>query len=116
MVAPAFDYGAPVCLIIAQQYAQQTSKQNLQFLGGVGGKHPLATAAGDVCWMSTKQRHQFQTLTLVLHIAKGSSKKVFVACKNLIEEVHVRNWSSEVKLFCLNVISPGGTATLLEIV
>jgi len=24
MVAPAFDYGAPVCLIIAQQYAQQT--------------------------------------------------------------------------------------------
>jgi len=87
-----------------------------KFFLGVGGKHPLATAAGDVCWMSTKQRHQFQTLTLVLHIAKGSSKKVFVACKNLIEEVHIRNWSSEVKLFCLNVISPGGTATLLEIV
>ena len=69
--------------------------------GGVERKHFLAAAAGYMCWMPTKRRHAVADIViLALHITKGEhriSRRVFLECKKIAKEEHIRNWAYEVR-------------------
>ena len=102
VVAPVFDYGAPIW----SHYCSTTDLEKVQniayrFFLGVGRKHPLAAAAGDMCWMPTKWRHQLQTLSFWYYILqKGEnriSRRLFLECKKIAEEEHIRNCAYEVR-------------------
>ena len=99
LVAPVLDYEAPIW----SHYCSTTDLEKVQnrLYLGVGRKHPLAAAAGDMCWMPTKWRHQLQTLSFWHYILqKGEnriSKRVFLECKKKAEEEHIRNWVSVVR-------------------
>ena len=75
-MAPVFDYGAPIwsqCCLTAD--LEKALNRAYRFFLGVGRKHPLAAAAGDMCWMPTKQRHQLETSSFLRYLLqKGSTK------------------------------------------
>ena len=91
-------------LITAQQPTLKRSRiEPIDIFWEWAGKHPLAAAAGDVL-----DAHKMETSVSNLVI-------IFLVCKNLTEEVHIRNWASEVKSILAECnLLPSGTATLVE--
>ena len=72
MVASVFDYGAPVW----SHYCSTADLEKVQnrayrFFLGVGRKHPLAAAAGDVLDAHKTETSVSNLVIVVLHIAKG---------------------------------------------
>ena len=63
MVAPILDYGAPVwSRSCSSREAEKVQNQAYRYFLGVGSKHPLAAASGDMCWMPTSCRHKLATV------------------------------------------------------
>ena len=68
---------------------------------GTGRKHPLAEAAGDMCWMPTACRHRIQYILFWITIMKKEetrmSRKVFLIAKEYAEVKGIKNWAQQVK-------------------
>ena len=102
MVAPILDYGAPVWSRFSSlREVEKVQNQVYRFFLGVGSKHPLAAASGDMCWMPTSCRHKLATVAFWRHLVQIDNnricKKVYIECKRLTEEQNQDNWASQVK-------------------
>ena len=75
MVAPVFDYGAPVwSLYCSTANLEKVQNRAYRSFWGVGRKHPLAAAARDVLDANKTKTSVSNTVILVLHIAKGGKQ------------------------------------------
>ena len=102
MVAPILDYGAPVwSRSCSLREAEKVQNQAYRYFLGVGSKHPLAAASGDMCWMPTSCRHKLAIVAFWRHLVQSDNnkicKKVYIECKRLADEHNQDNWASQVK-------------------
>ena len=102
MIAPVLDYGAPVWSRFAgNRDIEKVQNLAYRYFLGVGRKHPLAAASGDMCWMPTKRRHQLSTVMFWIHLLQLDNeriaKKVYNECKRLADDHNKKNWAWEVK-------------------
>ena len=91
MVAPILDYGAPVwSRSCSSREAEKVQNQAYRYFLGVGSKHPLAAASGDMCWMPTSCRHKLAIVAFWRHLIQSDNNKI---CKKVYIEALGGVWS-----------------------
>ena len=102
LVALVLDYGALFWSHhISGTLLERVQQKAYRCILGTGRKHPLAAAAGDMCWMPTACRHRIQCILFWITIMKKEetrmSKRVFLIAKEYAEVKRIKNWVQQVK-------------------
>ena len=101
LVAPVLDYGSAVWSHhIPVHTLEKIQRRACRNFLGVNRHHPLAAIDGDVCWLPTECRQQFQCILLWCRLLRCDKKRI---CKLVYENAYhmvllkpIKNWVYEV--------------------